>query len=310
MALSAPLLTRKKTLMVKIESGKGTYAAGDQAILAFDLAINPTAPFEERRGTGIYRGVSNAGFHGLKTGTCSFTTELRGTGSGGMEAGLAILLQACGLKKTSEVYQVQSTHTADSTISIDVWEDGVVKSLGGASGNVVFEGEAGNRMMCRFDFTGIWQDPVAGNAPSLTTLSTTNPLLVKGGSFSLDANSIKIGKYNLDMKNTITVRKDAGSASGIAYCMITDYSPTISCDPEADLIAGYDYDLHRRDGTLSAITLEVDNQTDQVTFSTPKVQITDLKEGDREGIQIYDYTGVAVHNAGDNSVVITAAAHA
>ncbi|GAH76078.1 unnamed protein product, partial [marine sediment metagenome] len=44
MALSAPLLTRKRVIKVALEEPKGGKVDGTQALLVFDLEINPTAP--------------------------------------------------------------------------------------------------------------------------------------------------------------------------------------------------------------------------------------------------------------------------
>lgn len=307
MALSAPLLTRKRVVKVKIESPKGTYAAGDQAILVFDLNINDTSPFERRPGTGLYRGDAEPGVHGERSGTCSFSAELRSNGSNGLEAGLAILLQACGLAKTSEVYQVHSAHTADSTISITVWEDGVLKGLRGASGNVTFEGENGGKMMCNFEFFGIWQ-VVTDQALPAYAPSTAAPVLMQDGTFTLATESIKIAKFSLNMGTNPIPRRDVDAVGGIAYYMITDYEPVISMDPEADKVAGYDYYGVKLAGTEAAVSLLLTDGTVNVTFAMAKVQIRELSEGDRDGIQIYDYVGQCNHDSGNDSVVITAAA--
>jgi len=302
MVLSAPLLTRKRVIKVILEATKGTKLAGTQALLVFDLEINPTSPFEERKGTGLYRGHGQAGIHGERSGRCSFTAELRGDGSQGLEAGLAILLQACTLAKTVEVYQVHSTHTNDKTISIDVWEDGVKKGLAGASGTVTFAGVTGKRMMLNFEFSGVWQAPVDEALPAYAP-STTRPMLIQGGTFTLAGESIKIGNFNLDMACVVVPRLDVDATGGIIYYMVTDYDgPIISLDPEADKIAGYDFYGAWLAGTEAAVSLALTNGTDTITFTIPKVQYREVNEGDRDGIQIYDITGQCNHSAGNDCV--------
>ena len=307
MALSAPLLTRKRVIKVKIETTKGTAIAGDQAIRVFDLDIKATSPFEQRNGTGLYLGNNNTGILGARTGSCTFSMELQTDGSQAMEAGLAILLQACGLAKTLEVYQVHSSHANQKTISIDISEDGIKKSLIGCMGNVTFEGESSSRMMCNFEFFGIWVAPTDVALPAYAP-ATRAPLRLQGGTWALGAESIKIGKYSLNMGNVVVPRYDVDSAGGVIYYMITDYDPTLSVDPEADLVAGYDFNGLWLAGTEAAASMKVDDGTDSVTFSTPKVQIKELSGGDREGILTYEYVGQCNHSSGDDSVVITAAA--
>lgn len=313
MALSAPLLERKRIIKVILEAEKGTKLAGTQALLVEDLEINPDTDFYERKGTGKYLGHANKGVIGKLGGKCSFKTELRGNGSSGMEAGLAILLQACGLKKTLEVYNIASGHSDHKNLSIDVWEDGKKKGLAGAAGNVTFEGETGGRMMCNFEFTGIWQAPVDDALPAYAP-STTAPMMMKGGIFTLATESIKIGRFSLNIGGNVIYRGDivpTSPASGIAYCMITDFDgPMLNIDPEADLVAGYDYHGAWLAGTEAVVSLVLNDGTDQVTFAIPKFQYREIKEGDRDGIQIEDIIGQCNHSTGDDAVTITAAAAA
>ena len=308
MALSAPLLTRKRVIKVALEGAgtKGTKVAGTQAILVFDLDIKPTAPFSERKGTGLYRGHAETGVLEERSGTCTFSAELRGT-AGAMEAGLAILLQACGLDQTLEVYQVHSVPANDLTLSIDVWEDGVKKGLAGASGNVTFEGTAGKRMMCNFEFSGIWQATIDEALPAYAP-STDPPIRVQGGTFTLGGESIKINSFSLNMGCNVVMRADADGVGGIAHYHITDYDTVLSIDPEADKVAGYDFNGIWLAGTEAAVSLLLTDGTTNITIAIAKFQIREVPGGDRDGVLTYELVGQCNHDSGNDSVVITAAA--
>jgi hypothetical protein len=307
MALSAPLLTRKRVIKVKVETTKGTKVAGDQALLVEDLEINPTADFVERSGTGLYLGHSVAGVVGSKTGECSFSAELRGNGSSGLEVGLAILLQACGFKQAAQVYSVHSAHADQKTISIDVYEDGVKKSLAGCSGNVVFEADTGGRMLCNFTFSGVWQAVVDAALPAYAP-STTAPMFLKNATFVHASQSIKLGKVSLDMACQVVKRADADAAEGVLYYMVANFLPTINLDLEADKVAGYDYYGVWGANTTAAISLALNDGTDKVTFTIPAAQAREITDGDRDGIAIYDWTGQLNHSSGNDCITITAAA--
>ena len=313
MTVFDPILTRKRIIKVAIESPMGGKVAGTSAILAFDLDINSTAPFEDRKGTGLCRGHERAGTLGALSGSCKFKTELRGNGSSGLDAGLAILFQAAGLVKTSESYQVHSVHSADKTISLDVWEGGVVggavgvkKGLAGASSDLTISGENGGRAMCEFDFLGKWQAPVA-EAPAADSPGAGAVLKLQSGTFTLAEKTIKISKFNLKLGCKVVPRYDMTASGGIAYYMITDYDPIFSIDPEAALIADYDYYGAWLGGIEAAVSLVLTNGTTKVTITLPKVQYKELKEGDRDGIQIYDLTGQCNHSSGNDAVTIAAA---
>lgn len=309
MAIGDIILRKKRVAKVKLETTKGTKVAGDQAILTENLEINPTGPYIERMANGLYRGHSAQGVIGANSGECSFDVELRGTGSGGCETGLAILLQCCCLAKTSEVYQIHSTHSNDKTISIDVWEDGKKKGLAGASGTFTIEAEAGGRIVFKFKLSGIWQT-VADEAMPAFAPSTVLPLMLKGGTFTIATNAIKINKFSFDMGVDVQPREDAAAASGIAYFMTSDAKPMLSIDPEAQKVADYDYYGLWYAGTEAAISLIAKNATDQCTIAIPKLQYREIKEGERTGKMIYDISGQCNHSSGNDSVTLTFAAAA
>jgi len=308
MELYAPLLRKKTAIRVKIESPKGTKATTDQYLFVSNLQTDSAADFIERPGVGLYRGHAAKGVIGARKGECSFDCELRGTGSGGCEAGLAILLQACGLIATSAViYNMHSTHTADKTISIDVFEDGLCKNLIGCSGTWTLEGNAGGRAVFKFKFQGIWNAPTDVDLPSATP-SVLLPLMFQGGTFTLATEAIKIDKFSLDIGADVQPREDVTAAGGIAYFMTPDVLPMLSIDPEADLVDGHDFHGLWLAGTEVAVSMVITNATDKLTITIPALQYREIKEGERTGKLIYDITGQCNHSSGNDGVTLTFAA--
>jgi len=153
-------------------------------------------------------------------------------------------------------------------------------------------------MMCNFTLRGIWIAPSDDSLPAYVP-SVTPQMLFSSSTFTL-TESIKITRFSLDMGNNLVKRGN--------YYMVTDYEPILSINPEADLVAGYDYYGIWLAGTEAAVSLILTDATDKITFTLPKVQCRELKGGDREGIQIYDWTGQCNHSSGDDSVKIEAAA--
>jgi len=307
MTLHAPLLTKKSAIRVALETDKGTEVDGTEDIYVENLEVNATAPFEERNGSGAQLGKTVAGVLGEKSGTCSFRTPLRGNGSGGLDASLAMLLQGCGLKQTLEVYNTHSVFSDQETLSIDCYYDGVLKTLYGAMGNVNFTGQAGNTIWCEFTFTGIWKDPE--DAALITPAFSTQPEMQLGSAtWSLDSQSIKIDNFGLSLENNVALRKDIVGYGGIASAIISDYNPTLTIDPEFDLVAGYDYYTKWKSGATCAVSLAVSDGTDDITFTLPAVQYTELSPSDRDGTVVLDLTGHCLHSAGNDAVKIEASA--
>jgi hypothetical protein len=92
---------------------------------------------------------------------------------------------------------------------------------------------------------------------------------------------------------------------GIAHYLITDFDTTLKIDPEADLVAGHNYNGLWLAGTPAAVALTVINANDSFAFAIPVYQYKDIPEADREGIAIYDITGQCLHSSGNDSVTIT-----
>ncbi|MBN1377858.1 MAG: hypothetical protein JXA04_01330 [Gammaproteobacteria bacterium] len=303
-----PLFKKISVIKVSLEATKGTKVAGTSAITVYDMSnVKDTSPYEERNGTGVSRGNSCKGSHGQRSGELTFKMDLRGNGSGGLDAGQAIILQACGLKKTLEVYQVHASHPDDKTISVDVWLGGKKKGLAGAMGNIVFDGVVGDSLVATVTLTGIYQAPVDEAVPSQTP-GTEAPFKLKSGSFGLGGESILINKYSLDLGNNVVLRPDASTSSGILSAAIPINNAVISLDPEEALVADYDFDGIKLAGTEAAVSLVVSNGTDKLTLSTPKVETKELSPAEREGISIYDFTGKCNDDSGNDAVVLTASA--
>jgi len=310
--MAPPLLSEKTVIKVKLEAVMGTEDDGDTDILVYyepGQLIRSTAEFVERRGTGLYLGPKTRGVVTGSGGASTFETELITNGAQGMDAGLAILLQACGLKQTLEVYQVHSTFADQKTISIDVYEDGVIKTLYGAMGNVEFTYEAGGRVMCKFEFSGIFKAPADIALPAYAP-PTYLPMMADAATFTLGGAARKINSFSLNMQNNVQPRKDAAGPGGVAHYFIASYNPQLGADPEADTVAGYDFNGIRLAGTEQACSAVVTDGTDKATFTLPKVQFMEVSPGDREGIRTYDINGQCNHDSGNDSVALEIAAAA
>lgn len=298
------MLARKKIVQAKLETDKGTKETeGFSDLLVFDPDIRPSAPFEPRRGPGKYIGNSVAGIVQERSGIFTCSVELRGNGTNAMDAGLSVLLQCCGLKNTAETYQVSSVVTNHKTCTINVFEDGKKKVLYGAMGNVAFEGETGKRMMCNFEFAGIWDTPTDVSLPAFTP-GTEPPPILANGTFSIAA-ARKVSRVSLNMGNDVVLRMDINAASGIAHAVIVDIDPVLSCDLEADLVATYDIHGIWLAGTEAAVSLVLGSGAGKaITFTIPKFQYREIPEGNRDGILVYDATGQCNHDSGDDAVAI------
>jgi len=305
MALSAPLLTQLRVLQISTEAtAKGTITTPATDIWVQDLIANPVDPFVERQGSGSTLGHSVGVLEGTKAGACSFKTELRTTGASGMNAGLAILLQSCGIEKTLEVYTPTSDYATQKTASFAISTAGVKKIMLGCMGTFTLSPENG-RLMLSFTFSGAWST-VSDLAVPTPEYSTVKPLNWGHASnvFSLDGESIKMTNWTFDIGNTLTPRMTNGA---ITNYMITKRDPTMTMDVEADLVAGYAFNAKWLAYNEGIISLAITDGTDTATLLGNKFQYREIPEGDRDGIATHDLVGQFNReaDAGDDEFSLT-----
>jgi len=303
--MGEPLLDKVGVIQAKIETEKGTAETETFTdVLVFDPDIKPTAPFQQRKGPGKYLGNSEAGIIEEKSGSLTSGVELRGNGTNAMDAGLAVLLQACGLKNTAETYQVTSSPANHKTATIWAFEDGLKKILSGAMGNVILKGETGKRVMSNFDFKGIWNAVTDVAIPAFAPSAEPPPILA-GGTFTIGGAPKKISRFSLNMNNEVVLRHDINAASGIAHAVITDFDPVFTCDLEAELVANYDLPGIWLAGTEAAVSLVLGTGAGKcITITIPKLQYREIPSGDRGGIRTYEITAQCNHSGVDDAVAI------
>tara|TARA_R100000808_G_scaffold25080_1_gene61488 strand:+ start:7858 stop:8787 length:930 start_codon:yes stop_codon:yes gene_type:complete len=307
MALSAPLLARKRILRIATESTKGTAVTTTDYLLVFDLQTNVESTFAERKGGGGFLGHTAPGIvDGILAGSCSFTAELKGTDSAALNTVLVKLLKACGVAQATQVYTPTSVPGTMETVTVDVFEDGVQKRLRGAMGNAVFRNGAGGRVLIDFTLTGVWQPPVDTALPT-PTFTAVVPMRTNAaaGAFTIDSETIKVANWSFDLGNNVILRPDIANQGGSIHALITGRDPAWTLDPEFDKVAGYDFYGKWLAGTTANLSLSITNGTDTATFASTKLQFRDPSQADRDGIQTLDVTAQCVATSGDDEWSLT-----
>ncbi len=307
MAHGAPLLSRAKAILVKVETDKGADPTPTAFATVYDLVMDPTGEFIQRDPNTVSMG-HDAGVRGMPTGRATFSVELRGIAGATFDLGLLELIQGCGFGAASPHATVSSPDTQE-TVTIYAYEGGVLKILTGAMGTYTLTGTAANRMMMNFEFLGIW-NAVTDQAVPAQTHTGVAPVLLKGATMDIGSWNPKINEFSLAMNNVIVPREDVTVAGGAAYFVITDRDPVITIDAEQELVTnddGFDIWLNT---TEAAASLVVANSATTFTWDFVLTQLKDMSGGERGGKMINNITlqcntSVA---AGNDDVIITTAA--
>jgi len=316
------LLKRKRVLAAAIESTVGTAEALNAAAAAFNVFdAMPQANIEygERPGQSAFSPLP--GVPGARGGTITFAVELHGSGSvlAPKPAWAEVFFPACGLVDVgdTDVFLPSSAAPADGadstavrTITIGVYENGMLKKLRGCMGNAVFTFEAGKPVRIEFTFTGLWDAPtdVAILAP---TYPTVIPPRYASSVVTIGAWQPAHHQITIDLGNQVMLREDPADVTGYRSAAITMRRITGTMDPESDLVGAgtndpYTLWLAQSEPALSIEIPDGSADGNRILVDAGNLQITNVQEADREDLQTDEVSFVLnrVLAAGDDELSI------
>jgi hypothetical protein len=295
------MLKRKRILAAKIEATSGTaevLAAADAAFNCYNVAIQLEIEKTPREGQGSLGHLSSV--TGGHKGKVTFSIDLGWDGTATEPLWADTFLTACGLVKATNTFRPSSSvpSTSVKTLTIGVYEDGMFKSIRGASGNMKLICEAGKMVTAEFEFSGIWVAPtdVALLAPTYPTVA---PLRYARGVTTFSGVDLFAQSVTLDLANTITYRESAAAnnVSGYISTVITNRRPTITVNPESKLVATRDDFGQFLASTEAAFVYEIAGPTtSKIVITAPKASMESIAEGDRSMLQTNDITFLCGQN--------------
>jgi hypothetical protein len=294
------LLKQRRVVAAAIETTKGTAEslAADDAFFAYDAIVQYDGDMTARKGTGSLSNITSitAG----KKGTATFSVEA----VGGATSILGTLLQGCGFAGPAGVLTPVSDFADQQTLTIGVYENGIIKVLKGAMGSVDFTGENGKPGTFNFTFSGIWNGVTDGSMLALPSIVT--PPRFASATVTVGGKTPKASKFSFSLGNSIQFREDITQDSGYVCAYINDRSMTGSIDPEADLVANWDvYGIMLAD-TEAALSCSWGPTGNKITISAPHTQITKVTEADRNGLVTHELdVQFNATSAGNDELTIT-----
>lgn len=284
--MSDSFVARQKLIEAVVESTKGTEATTSAAAAAttvYDPKCVPGDIFSdgEREPSAASSGTVES-VKGMQSGTMTFTTDLV------FNDYFMTLIKACGYSVTgSGPFTAVPTldQATQKTLTLAVWEGGRKKVLYGASGNVVIKSAgAAQRVQCDWEFQGIFKavtDQAMPSDPTQSAKGWRNQAIT----LTLAAAAIpEIDGFEINAGANVEVREDATQAAGILHYLVTQVKPTLSLQPQADLVANYDAFGKFLAGTAEALSLVLtDANSKTMTITAPKVQRISIGDEERGG---------------------------
>ncbi|MDA3832603.1 MAG: hypothetical protein PF495_04325 [Spirochaetales bacterium] len=314
------MLTIKCQIAAEIEAIEGAA----ETLLAADvfLAFNPSfTPEIEIHARNPVRSVLSPypSVPGARSAKMSFDVELVGTAAAGDAVHFSDILQACGVDETLVAYAAgppevfptaiyTPASTAIPSVSLAMYLDGKIYKLWGARGTCRLILEDGKPGIFSFEFTGADFTDLDGALLAGTTLSTIIPPIFTDASLTIDAYAAVLSKIEIDLANTVALRKDANSPSGHKSAVITGKAASMTLDPENVLVATEDFMGNWRSGAQMAFSAAIGVTAGNIiTITAPKVQYQGVGMGDRDGQSTLDITALLAADAGDDewSIAIT-----
>lgn len=238
----------------------------------------------------------------------TFDAEIKGSGAAGTAPEIGPLLRGCGFAETvvaatSVTYKPASS--GHESLTFWLYEDGMKYVVTGCRGTVTASLQTGQTGKFSFTFTGHFSGP-SDVALATPTYNATVPPVLINVPFAIDSYSAVISKMDFDMGLTLAKPDSIAATDGYGQMQITGRAVSGSIDPEAALVAAYDWVTKWKSSASYALTTGAIGGTagNKYTISMPAVVYNELSNGDRDGILTREVKFQAVESTGDDEVSI------
>jgi hypothetical protein len=239
----------------------------------------------------------------------TITLRARGSGAAGTAPEFGPLLRACGFGETLNAStSVVYAPVSSGFESVTIWRyyDGKLRKYTGCVGNVSMSQDTGGFHVFTFNMVGHFstETDVSLATPSY---DSTAPIAAIGGTFTFDSYNAIINNLSWDMGNSISQAPDYNQSNGYGELRITDRNVTGSFDPEDVLVATYDFWAEFVGASTAAMSTAALGPAagNKMALSLPALKLTNLTDGDRDGVLIRNVEFMALESSGDDQITIT-----
>ena len=305
-------LMRNVVLTIKEETTYSTDATPTSlanSILARVSDAQPVvAEFNDRNNIKPYLGSSGK-VQVSAHSEISVDVELAGAAAAGTVPGWAALLKACGFGETivaSTSVTYKPVSSSFKSVTIYYYLDGLRHKMLGCVGSVSMQLNARGIPMLSFKFTGLYSATTDTSLPSDSDYSAfLAPLAVNKvntTAFTLHGvASTPFDTFSIDAGNNVVYR----NMPNLEEVLITDRKVSGSITIPQTSVATKGWHALVKNGTLDALSMTHGSVAGNIfTISGPKVQLTDIKENDKDGVAMYTFGLDFQPNAGNDELSI------
>lgn len=287
-------LMRNVVLTIKEETTYGTDAtptALANSILAKVSDAQPVvAEFNERGNARPYLG--SAGKVQVSAHSeISVDVELAGASAAGTVPGWAALLKACGFGETivaSTSVTYKPVSSGFKSVTIYYYLDGLLHKMVGCVGSVSMQLNARGIPMLSFKFIGLYSStsdtPLPTDSDFSAFLAPVAINKINTTAFSLHGYSTPFDTFSIDIGNQVVY----SNMPNLEEVMIRDRKASGSITIPQTTVAAKAWHSLVKNGTLDAFSMTHGSVAGNIfTISGPKVQLSDIKESEKDGVAMY-----------------------
>jgi len=327
----AAIIAQKGVVGFQVETTNGTEVAPDASdtVIVYDFTINTLAQAESLTRHPITPSFSmQTPIPGMQAGECAFTLWMGGaTGTAPtVTPPWDVPFRACSWNVASSGSPVDThTYTPSSagaggydtatanegkTHTVYAWIDGILYKLIGATGNAKLILEVGQAVKAECTMQGAYAAPTStAVVASPTYKASFVPPICTGASVTYtpsggSAHTSVLRSIEIDTVYDTILRKDMNSTPGIIAAQNTNREPTFTMvveQPAGAANSTTDLIWHTQftAGTTAAISIGSIGSTtgNQIDIDMPNVGLTNVEEGEEDGIRILTITGTPAANS-------------
>jgi len=301
---------KQKLIAAKIEATYGTDAtpAGANAIVTRNLNVTPMESDKLQRNLdGSSLGNKGSALTNNRT-KHDYEVELAGAGAAGTAPSYGLLFRASGFAEViNAAVDVQYNPVSGGFESVSEYleQDGSLHNLLGGRGNVAFNINAGEYPFMKYDMTGFYVPPVAGNILNPVYTGFQAPVEVNNANTTAATFlgfAVIMKSLSLDMGNQVNYRNLVGQEAVV----ISDRAPSGTIVIEAPTLAQKDFFAAAAGNNTGALSVTHGTVAGNIlVLDAPKVEIDAPTYSDDNGTLMMSIGFRPLPVAGNDEVKLT-----
>jgi hypothetical protein len=301
-----PLLTRKRTILLKSEATYGTDATptGSDALVVRSIDVTPlAADLVSRDLIRPYLGNS-AQLVANERVECNFDVEYASSGTAGTAPRWGPAMLACGtaatvVANTSVTYAPVSSSFSSATIYY--FADGIKHAVTGWRGTFEITKAVGQIPVLSFRGTGIYNTPTDTAVGAVTYTNQADPLIVREtntSNYSLFSHAGCLSSFSFALNADVQMRSLVGCTKEVAFL---DRKPSGQVMIEMVPIATKDYFTIAKGSTTGNLTITHGTTAgNRLAFTSGQTDLTTPTYGDENGVIMLNIPYVCLPTSAGN----------